>query len=71
MRKFKGLMLGILCFFLLIAVTGCGNKTALSSEDFKTKMEDKGFMVQDATTQMEQYSYINKVYLAISSDSSY
>jgi hypothetical protein len=52
-------------------VTGCGNKTAITSSDFKTRMEAKGYIVQDATNQFSDYDYITQVYIALSSDYAY
>lgn len=71
MKNLKRIIKGVLLFAFIILLTGCFSKKALSSEDFKTKMEEKGFTVQDATHQLSSYSYINKVYLAISSNSTY
>ena len=71
MKKVKRLLMGVLCFVVLFTLTGCGNKTSITSEDFKSKMESKGYTVQDATSQMSEYDYINQVYIAISSDSTY
>ena len=70
-NKFKGLMLSTLCFVVLFMVTGCGNKVAISSSDFKTKMEKKGYTVDDVTSQFDGYDYLSKVYIALSSDSAY
>ena len=69
--KLKGFVLGILCFVMLFMVTGCGSKTALTSSDFKTKMEAKEYTVQDATSQFSDYDYVSQVYIALSSDSKY
>ncbi len=71
MKKVKRLLMGVLCFVVLFTLTGCGNKTSITSADFKSKMESKGYTVQDATSQMSEYDYINQVYIAISSDSTY
>lgn len=71
MRKVKCFMMGVLCFVVLFTLTGCGNKTSITSDDFKNKMESNGYTVQDATSQMASYDYIKKVYIAISNDSTY
>lgn len=60
-----------MCFVVLFTLTGCGNKTSITSDDFKNKMESNGYTVQDATNQMASYDYIKKVYIAISNDSTY
>lgn len=70
-RGFKKLILVITCLSFIFLCTGCGNKTALNYENFKSKMEEKNFVIQDATSQMSDYNYINKVYIAIDSSNSY
>ncbi|MGM9881746.1 MAG: hypothetical protein ACI31S_02755 [Bacilli bacterium] len=68
-RGFMKFISVVTCLSFIFLLTGCGNKTALTSENFKSKMEGNNFVVQDATSQMASYDYITKVYLAI--DSSY
>ena len=68
-RGFMKFISVAICFSFIFLLTGCGNKTALTSEDFKSKMEGNSFVVQDATSQMASYDYITQVYLAI--DDSY
>lgn len=71
MKRVKQLLMGLMCFVVLFTLTGCGNKTAITSDDFKSKMESSGYTVQEATNQMSDYDYIKQVYIAISSDSTY
>ncbi len=71
MKQFKIFFLFVLSFLVLFTVTGCGNKTAISAEDFKTKLEDKGYSIQDASNQFNDDTQVQKVYLAIDSDSKY
>ena len=71
MKRFKGLLFVLFAFIALISLTGCGNKTAITAEDFKTKMEGKGYSVTDATSQFSEVDYIEKAYVALSSDQSY
>jgi len=71
MGKIKKVVLSFICFVILFTLTGCGDKVALTPEEFKNKMEFKEFSIQDATSQMSDYDYIEQVYLAISKDSSY
>lgn len=52
------------CLILLLTFTGCGNKTSISTSDFKSTMEDKKFTVQDATDQFEK-GVVEQVYLAL------
>ncbi len=67
----KKSIFSILCVLILGIATGCGDKKMITAEEFKTKMEDKGYSVQDATAQFAEYDFINKVYIAMSRDSSY
>ena len=69
--KFKYKLLGILCLMLLVFTTACGKKTAITSSDFKEKMESKGYTVEDATSQFSDYDYVKQVYIALNSDSEY
>lgn len=39
-------------------------KTPLTAEEFKTKMEEKGYTVLDATSLASQYDYVSKIYVA-------
>lgn len=71
MKRVKQLLMGLMCFVVLFTLTGCGNKIAITSDDFKSKMESSGYTVQEATNQMSDYDYIKQVYIAISSDSTY
>lgn len=68
MGRFKNLLKVALCFTILFMVTGCGNKNAITSDDFKNKMEAKEFTVQDATNQFSNYDYIKQVYIALNDD---
>lgn len=52
-------------------VTGCTNKVAITSSDFKTKMEKEGYTIQEVTNQFDDYNYVSKAYIALSSDSKY
>jgi len=66
----KGLKLALsfgLAALMLFVVTGCGEKTALTSAEFKTKMEAKDFTVHDASDQEDfaGIDWIKKVYVAL------
>jgi len=48
----KGLL--VFCIGMLVLLfVGCSSKTALSDEEFCTKLEDQGFEMYDATEQFE------------------
>lgn len=61
----------LICFIMLFMITGCGNKTAITASDFKTKMESKGYILQDVISQFSDYNYFNQAYVALSFDSAY
>lgn len=67
----KKCILGLFSSLLLFTLTGCGDKTALSAEDFKMNLEKKGYTVSDATDQAADYDSVAQVYLAISPNSTY
>ena len=67
----KSYFIIILSLFILFSATGCGNKNALSVDDFNKKMEDKGYTVQDASSQMSEVKEIENVSIAIDKDQEY
>ena len=71
MKKFRNILLLCVCAFITLVLTGCGTKTALSAEEFKTTMESKGYTVTDATSQFADYSYITTCYVATDSSEAY
>lgn len=70
MKRFKSLLFSLLLVSVLL-VTGCGNKTAITSEDFKQKMEEKQYSVDDLTAMFDDSFNMNKVYVATNSDTTY
>ncbi len=73
------IILGAVLLFLLLLVFGGiflftslnKEKDPITASQFQTIMQQKGFVVQDATSQFSDYDYITKVYIALSSDSNY
>lgn len=69
--KWKKKALIILCAAaVLFFISGCGNKTAITADDFKSKMEEKGFTVTDMTSQSNTEK-LSSALLAQSEDNSY
>ena len=62
--KTKLLLAIVLGVVLLFSLTGCLSKTAITAEDFKTKMEGMGYTVVDSTSQFDD-SDLTRLYLAI------
>jgi len=62
--KIRNIILGIFCFLILLTLTGCGNKNAISTDDFKTITEGRDYIIADATMQYSSYGYINEATIA-------
>ena len=65
--------IGLLCLMLLlvmITLTGCFTKESITADDFKTRMEELGYVVNDVSSQ-NNMSYIKSIYLAVDSDEKY
>lgn len=60
------IVLGVILTFMLAK-----EKTPITAEEFKTIMEEKGYVIGDATAQFEEYGYINKTYIAANKDYTY
>lgn len=68
MKKFGNLIACITMIVTAILMTGCGNKEAISSSEFKSIMGSKGYDVQDATSQFSAYDYVKQVYIALNDE---
>ena len=68
MKKIKQIFIGVLLITIIFTMTSCGKKTSITSENFKNIMEEKNYIIKDATSQMSNYDYIKQVYIAISND---
>lgn len=71
MKNVKRFLLSLLFIVCIFSLTGCKNKTSLKSNEFKSRMEAKNFIVYDATNQMQSNNYIDKIYVAVQKDSNY
>lgn len=71
MKKVKTLTISVLCMVLVLLLTGCGTKEPITSDDFKTKMEDKGYEVINPMHFTEYIPEIEMVYTAQNKDKSY
>lgn len=72
MKKFKLLLVPIICLISLVCFTGCGkNKNAISAKEFSEKMEDKDYIIQESTSQYSDNDEIEESYIALSEDYSY
>ena len=66
--KKKNVLLGVICFLMLFALTGCGKKTAITTSTFKSKTESLGYTTADVTSQYASYGYVQEATIAQSSD---
>ena len=69
--NFKVGMLALAGIGMCSLLLGCQSKQALTAEDFKSKMEEKGYDLQDCTAQFEGYDFVEQVYVAIDEEGSY
>lgn len=66
--KKKITLFSIICLFVLFSLTGCKNKTAISTEDFKSKAEKLGYTTIDITSQYASYGNIKEATVATSNN---
>ena len=62
---------GIASLLLIVGKDIVTNKNPITASEFVTTMEEEEFIIKDVTAQFSNYSYVNKVYLAISEDYTY
>lgn len=66
--KKKTILFNIICFIALIALTGCGNKKAITLEEFKSEAQKENLTISDTISQFKNYSQIKSATAAKSSD---
>lgn len=73
--KITLIVIAIIFAIALIVVGGilifAPNKVALSTDDFKTKLEEKGYIVEDASYQLSDSDDIKEMYIATSENGEY
>ena len=62
--KKKGILFGALCLVMLFLVTGCGNKKAITTSDFKSKAEKAGYQTADVYNQYKEFGYVKEATVA-------
>ena len=60
----KKILLLVILFISIFCLTGCDDRTPLSTKEFTAEMEKKGYTVSDATEQFADYSHIKGVSIA-------
>ena len=72
--KKKVVIITIAILAIIVAVIACifknlnKEKIPMTTESFKTTMEEKGFDIQNAKDQFEEYDYVKQVYIALNGD---
>ncbi len=77
----KSIIIVLIIIAIIIAIFGIilvsvfvnltKEKTPMTASSFKNSMEQKGYIVSDANSQISEYDYIKQVYVAVDSDYSY
>ncbi len=71
MKKSRIFTVFAVCMVLVLMLTGCKSKTAITTDTFKTTMSEQGFTVVDGKEQYAEFDYILEVYAAVDSTQSY
>lgn len=72
--KKKVVIIAIAILAIIVAVIACifknlnKEKIPMTTESFKTTMEEKGFDIQNAKDQFAEYDYVKQVYIALNGD---
>ena len=73
----KPVIIAIIAVVIVVAIVGVifinlnKEKTSITASDFYTTMSQKGYVVQDSSSQFSEYNYVKKSYIAASKDYSY
>jgi len=73
----KPIIIAIIAVVIVVAIIGIifvnlnKEKTSITASSFYTNMSQKGYSVQDASSQFADYNYIKQAYIAASNDYSY
>lgn len=69
MKRVK--IFSVICILMTFLLTGCGSKTAITLDEFNNVMQNKGYTIQNVSSQFTEYENISDVNIAVSSDSKY
>ena len=73
----KSVIIAIIAVVILVVIGGVifvnlnKEKASITASSFYTTMSQKGYSVQDSTSQYSEYDYVKQVYIAVSKDYSY
>lgn len=57
-----------MCLVSQLGLTGCENKTEITTNQFKSKVESNGLLTTDITTQYSEYEYVKEATVALKED---
>jgi len=66
--KVKKYLLGFVCVLMVVLCTGCFKKKAITTENFKSIVEEKGYATVDVTEQYASYGNVSEATVAESPD---
>lgn len=69
--KKKFLKVSLLLLLVCVFVCGCGNKKAITVDQFNDKMTKNEYTMVDAKDQFSQYDYVQDVYIAVDKTTKY
>ena len=64
MKMKKISIIGALCIIIVLALTGCGKKKAITTSEFISKTESLGFTTTDATSQYAEFDHVKEATIA-------
>lgn len=65
MKKTKTILLALLLVAVMAVMTGCGDKTPLTLDEFKTSAEEYGCEIKDITDQYASFDFVETATLAV------
>lgn len=71
MKKSKIFAVFAVCMVLVLMLTGCKSKTAITTDVFKNTMSEQGFTILDSKDQYAEFDHILESYIAVDSTQSY
>ena len=62
--KKKIISISLICMLLLLSLTGCTKKTAITTENFKSIAQSHNYSITNAKSQYSAYNYITEATIA-------
>ena len=67
----KKLKLFLVVVFVTLTITACGGNKAITSDEFKSKMESKNFTIYNTKSQFASYDQVKEALLAYNEEKDY